>query len=290
MGELARFRLGFSHEALSSCHMHDHDCVEIVYYSAGSGSVRNGGGRVFPFRRHTVLIHSPWVMHDQMNRQPGIDNCVLIDPAVMNEPPRLNGTLFIDRLASTRLRQEIISLTRLKTVRNPAHQRICDLRATALLLELAALATPAGAIAAGNAGAADTAEAEETEEVALAEGLDPAAARLAQAYRYMQDHFDIIDSVGEIAQKCGLGEDYFRHCFTRRYGQPPRDFLLALRLEHAKRLLRQTPLPQKAIAAQCGFGNIRYFNTRFRHYCGLTPGDYRCGDADTPHAEGTRKE
>lgn len=259
--ELASFRLGFSHAAPKVCAMHTHDCfaTEIVYYENGAGEVHAlppgetdpTHADVFLFQKASVLIHPPLAPHDQRNRVPGRDHCLHLDTRALPEHPA--GTLFIPRLTDARLRQEILTLTRIRTCAAPARQRVCDLRVTALFCELCALARTARS------------------------PTLRAADRLEEARLYLHENFDVIGNLSEVAQQFSFSPDYFRHLFARAYGQPPKDYLLQLRLEHARTLLRQTPLPQKEIAALCGFGNIRYFNTRFRHYLGVSPGQLRKG-------------
>jgi AraC-like DNA-binding protein len=206
-------------------------------------------GKIFNFSRTSVILNPPRMLHNQFNRIPSLDHCLLIDYSF-----QWNSALIIPRLPHPRLRQELISLAQIKSIPDSLNQNICNLRATALLLELLSLATESV-----NAESPDT----------------TTGSQLTKVYSYFQNHFDIIGNLDEVAAMFGLSPDYFRHEFTRKYGISPKKFLLSLRLKHAQKLLLLSSLPQKTIALQCGFDNIRYFNTRFRHYCGMTPGKYR---------------
>lgn len=57
----------------------------------------------------------------------------------------------------------------------------------------------------------------------------------------------------------------------------PSDYLTSLRMEHTKRLLRQTDRPIKDICAEVGYGDVSSFIRRFKQYAGATPAQYRQG-------------
>jgi AraC-like DNA-binding protein len=54
--------------------------------------------------------------------------------------------------------------------------------------------------------------------------------------------------------------------------------LTELRLNHAKRLLRETSLPIAEVAAASGYSEVSYFGRRFRIEVGCTPSEYRRTD------------
>jgi AraC-like DNA-binding protein/uncharacterized protein YjlB len=249
MLDLAHFQFGFIHESSGTCRFHHHDSIEIVYYDSGSGQVNMADGKALNFGRNSVILHPPGMAHNQFSRIPSLDHCLLIDYSI-----QWKSALLISRLTHPRLRQEILSLAKIKSIPDPQNQKICNLRATALLLELLPLASESM-----NAQSPET----------------TTDSQVTKVYCYFQNHFDLIGNLDEVAAMFSLSPDYCRHLFTRKYGIAPKKFLLSLRLEHAKKLLRLSPLPQKTIALQCGFDNIRYFNTRFHHYCGMTPDEYR---------------
>ncbi len=53
------------------------------------------------------------------------------------------------------------------------------------------------------------------------------------------------------------------------------DYVTALRMDFAKRLLEETELPLKDISLQIGYYNLSSFIRRFKQLNGITPGDYR---------------
>lgn len=51
--------------------------------------------------------------------------------------------------------------------------------------------------------------------------------------------------------------------------------LAALRIREAKRLLIESSLSVKEVAARCGYEHVSHFDRQFRRQCGMTPGTYR---------------
>lgn len=52
-------------------------------------------------------------------------------------------------------------------------------------------------------------------------------------------------------------------------------YLISVRIDSAKFLLKTTPLSIKEIGFQCGFSSESSFNTTFKKRCGISPGQYR---------------
>ncbi len=84
-------------------------------------------------------------------------------------------------------------------------------------------------------------------------------------------------SVGEIARSQQISERYIRDLFASE-GTTFSDFVREARLARARRLLadpRQAYRPINAIAYECGFGDLSYFNRTFRQRYGMTPSEAR---------------
>jgi AraC-like DNA-binding protein len=101
-----------------------------------------------------------------------------------------------------------------------------------------------------------------------------------------------------LADELHLTPDLSLREFADRIGVPPRDlseavndigdqtffeFVNRARIDHAKKLLEAGPgLKIIDIAFQAGFNSKTAFNTSFKRYVGLTPGDYRRMHASSP--------
>lgn len=63
--------------------------------------------------------------------------------------------------------------------------------------------------------------------------------------------------------------------FKEKTGQNILDYSTKLRMNEAKRLLKETDIPLKELGYQVGYYNVSSFIRRFKQTQGLTPGDYR---------------
>jgi AraC family transcriptional regulator, arabinose operon regulatory protein len=52
-------------------------------------------------------------------------------------------------------------------------------------------------------------------------------------------------------------------------------FIVQQRIKSAKQLLRETEMPIKAIAIECGYQNVKNFHTAFKKWTGKTPSEYQ---------------
>ena len=82
-------------------------------------------------------------------------------------------------------------------------------------------------------------------------------------------------SLGELAQSVGLSIAHFSEMFRKSTGETPHQFVLRLRLERAKDMLRATELRVLDVAVACGFKTQQHFARVFRHVCRLSPTEYR---------------
>ncbi|MDR1587190.1 MAG: AraC family transcriptional regulator [Treponema sp.] len=81
--------------------------------------------------------------------------------------------------------------------------------------------------------------------------------------------------VSEIACQLGLSHEYLSRLFRKYAGTTIASYINEQRLKSSLVMLRNTNIPLKQIAAECGFKNINYFYTIFRKYYSATPRDVR---------------
>ncbi len=82
-------------------------------------------------------------------------------------------------------------------------------------------------------------------------------------------------SVSNMAARAGLSASRFSQVFRNRFGRPPHQFLLHLRVQRAQDLLHHTSLTMREISGQCGFSDVHHFAKTFKRLSGQTPGSYR---------------
>jgi AraC-like DNA-binding protein len=99
--------------------------------------------------------------------------------------------------------------------------------------------------------------------------------RLAPAIRYLEQHFREQVPLADLTRSCGLSSTHVHRLFQRLLRMSPTEYLLALRLQEARRLLTTTDLPLSAIAVNTGFFDQSHFTKRFQKMTGLTPMQFR---------------
>jgi len=112
---------------------------------------------------------------------------------------------------------------------------------------------------------------------ALAARPDPG---LLAAVRHIEDCYAEEITLDDLARHSGYAPTYLTRKFHQRLGVPPSDYLLQVRLHHACTLLETTDLSVTTIAHQVGFGDSRYFATRFGRALSMTPTAFRCAARD----------
>ena len=79
----------------------------------------------------------------------------------------------------------------------------------------------------------------------------------------------------DIARACGLSVSHFSRAFRRSTGFSPHAWLLQMRVEAAKAMLRRREAPLSSIALTCGFADQSHFTRVFTRRVGLSPGAWR---------------
>jgi AraC-like DNA-binding protein len=82
-------------------------------------------------------------------------------------------------------------------------------------------------------------------------------------------------SLHEIASACGLSVSHFSRAFRRSTGSSPHAWLLQMRVEAAKGMLRRREAPLSGVALACGFADQSHFTRVFTRRVGLSPGAWR---------------
>ena len=109
---------------------------------------------------------------------------------------------------------------------------------------------------------------------------------LLRALDYINLHYSERMSVEDVAQYIGKSNNYFSSHFKKGLGISFVDYLNLIRVNHAKRMLRQTDHMTYEIAEYVGYNDYKYFSTVFRRIVGVSPSEYRKGmDSSMPPNE-----
>lgn len=98
---------------------------------------------------------------------------------------------------------------------------------------------------------------------------------IRQAVAYMEKNYRSPLKLDDVAAQVYLSPHYFSSLFIHEMGQSFSDYLITLRIETAKRMLRESNLSISEIAASVGYQDSRYFSRLFMQKVGIKPKDYR---------------
>ncbi|TMV47002.1 AraC family transcriptional regulator [Paenibacillus mesophilus] len=97
------------------------------------------------------------------------------------------------------------------------------------------------------------------------------------AVRYLRLHYTEPLRIEQLAQLVGVHRTHFSQAFAKKYGLAPQQFLLRLRIDRAKELLRDTGLSVGEIALSIGYPDLYAFSRAFKTHTGQSPSEYRDG-------------
>jgi AraC family transcriptional regulator len=100
--------------------------------------------------------------------------------------------------------------------------------------------------------------------------------RLRAVVEYIEEHLDACPTLDQMAAIARLSPYHFARQFKAATGLPPHQFVLARRVDRAKRILQggdESSLAQ--VAARAGFSDQSQFTRHFKRLVGVTPGRFR---------------
>lgn len=93
--------------------------------------------------------------------------------------------------------------------------------------------------------------------------------------RIDRDFSDPTLSISLLASEQKASDSYLRRVFKDAYGTSPMDYLIQVRIQHAKSLLETSFDTVAEIGEKCGYIESSYFIKVFRAHTGQTPHQYR---------------
>ncbi len=103
---------------------------------------------------------------------------------------------------------------------------------------------------------------------------DPQLRRICE---FIEANLDTDIRLDAMAEICGLSAKHFVRAFKASLGKPPYQYVLAQRVERAKKLLGDRTQSLSEVALHCGFCHQEHLTRMFRRFTGQTPGRYRDG-------------
>lgn len=99
--------------------------------------------------------------------------------------------------------------------------------------------------------------------------------KLRQITDWMTEHLAEEFSLEPLAARASLSKFHFSRLFKSATGLSPSRYQLKLRMDAARRLLRETKMGIVEVALEVGYNNPSRFAQLFRRETGLPPSDYR---------------
>jgi LacI family transcriptional regulator len=100
-------------------------------------------------------------------------------------------------------------------------------------------------------------------------------ADVVQAMRFIRERACFGIDINDVADHVGLSLSGLLRKFRRYIGRTPKEEIMRVQIEYAKKLLTQTDRNCTNIAKKSGFHSISNFTRAFRREAGMTPNTYR---------------
>lgn len=98
---------------------------------------------------------------------------------------------------------------------------------------------------------------------------------IRMAKQYIQNHYSEPITQEEVSGAVGLSAAYFSVLFKKVEGEGFAKYLIGVRMEQAKILLRETNIPVSKICQQVGYNDLKHFTHTFEKTTGVKPTVYR---------------
>ncbi len=237
--------------------LHTHTCTELFYVIEGSGQFQIGAS-LYPVKKYDLILINSQVEHTETSSPTdpleyivlGVDNLELSRTDAADSP-----FCIIDY--SSQAAQVIAYLrTMLREVEQKelGYQAVCqdilNILITQIIRNLNFTAT-----------------------------LTPSPTHLtkegALARRYIDEHFRENITLDLLADLAHVSKFHLSRSFTMAYGISPIAYMVSLRIEESKHLLRTTDFSLAYIARAAGFSSPSYFSQRFKQAEDISPAQYR---------------
>ena len=92
---------------------------------------------------------------------------------------------------------------------------------------------------------------------------------------YMEKHLYGKFTMDDLSRELSFGKTYISRCFTKACGSSIIDYFATMKINEAKRLIRETKYNFFEISEMLMFSNSHYFSTIFKKHTGMTPSQYK---------------
>ena len=96
----------------------------------------------------------------------------------------------------------------------------------------------------------------------------------AEALDFMRKSINLPLNLSDIAEGCSMSVSKLKLLFREKYGGGPITCFIDLKIDEAKRLIREEKMNFSEIATSLGFASLHYFSRLFKDRAGLSPSEY----------------
>ncbi len=120
-----------------------------------------------------------------------------------------------------------------------------------------------------------TASAEKLATAVAKQGVGSGKKIIQDALDYIEQHFCENISLADVAQAINISKNYLANLFKKELDITLINYVTNLRIEEAKRLLRQGNLKMYEVAGAVGYNDYAYFSQLFKKHTGVTLSAYK---------------
>ena len=98
---------------------------------------------------------------------------------------------------------------------------------------------------------------------------------LSRSIRFINENYTTQIKIPDLAKMENMCMTAYNMAFKKQMGMPPTKYIIKLRTDNAKELLRTTNLTIREIGALCGYDDVNFFRKTFKRATGYTPAEFR---------------
>lgn len=111
--------------------------------------------------------------------------------------------------------------------------------------------------------------------IASASSIDNSKDYVQLAREYILDNISNDISVKDVADYVHLSPEYFSKLFKKEVGENVKNYILNIKVNAAKDLLKNPNIPVSMVASELGYSNFSHFTQMFKKHEKVTPSEYR---------------
>jgi AraC-like DNA-binding protein len=96
-----------------------------------------------------------------------------------------------------------------------------------------------------------------------------------KALEFLNEHYGEKIALNDMATAANCSASHFSRIFKEETGIAPSDYIMKVRLDYAKRMLRSDEKTLTQIALDCGFNSSSYFSHCFSRAFNISPSDFK---------------